>query len=143
MDDQPRHQHRSPSAASHRTIARRPPKPLEARRARRQRRLKASSHEYIQRKHLRTDDPPIIIVGGRTPQLHQQHLNRRRSRGIAPSQRHGPRPRGWRADQTSTEEAAPSQNILATGQRFGRKIEGRLSAVRLFGEFKGCLRHSF
>ena len=147
MDDQPRHQHRSPSAASHRTIARRPPAPFAAHRARRQRQLKAHLPRPHPTRYLRTDDPPIISGGGRTPQFHQQHLYKRSLRGSALSHRHG-RPTQERRHRTI--HGRPTQErrhrtiykILATGQRFGRKTEGRLSTVRTFGEFKGCLRHS-
>ena len=139
MDDQPRHQHRSPSAASHRTIARRPPTPSAAHRAQRQRRRKASSHIYI---HQNTVAPTTLPASSSRAKhvltsYHylQQHLYKRSLRGSALSHRQD-RPTQERRHRTIYK-------ILATGQRFGRKTEGRLSTVRTFiGEFKGCQWHS-
>ena len=130
MDDQPRYQHRSPWAASHRIIARRPPAPFAAHRARRQRQLKAHLPRPHPTRYLRTDDPPIISGGGRTPQFHQQHLYKRSLRGSALSYRHG--------RKTSERRHRTINKILARGQRFSRNDEGTLSADRTFGEFKGC-----
>ena len=143
MDGQPRHQHRPPSTASHRTFARRPPTPFEAHRALRQRRLKASSHIYI---HENTFAPTILPSSSATdthPTFHQQHLYKRSLRGSALSHQHG-RPTQERRHRTI--HGRPTQErrhrtinkILARGQRFSRNDEGTISADRTVGEFKGC-----
>ena len=139
MDGQPRHQHRPPSAASNRTIARRPPAPFAAHRARHQRQLKAHLPRPHPTRYHRTDDHPIIIGGGHTSHIHQHNLIRRRSRGIAPSHHHG-LTRPWNGSKT--EKRRHQQIFLATGQRLGRNSEGRLATAQMFTEFKGCLRHS-
>jgi len=152
MDGQPRHQHRSPSAASHRTIAWRLPKPFEADRARHQRRLKASSHEHIRRKTFAPTTLPASSSSGEqtnNSHCHQQNLNQQRSGGS--------RYRIIGHDQTieeiekagqPTQKSKQSQrrqhqkSFLATGKRLGENIGERLSARQTFMEYKGCQRQS-
>ena len=86
MDGQPRHQHRPLTTASHHTIARRPPTPLEAHRARTQRQLKAFLPQSHPTKGLHTDELPIELIESQRHhnyplQLPREHLKRRRSGG--------------------------------------------------------------
>ena len=139
-DGQPRQQHWPPLAASHRTIARRPPTPSAAHRARRQRRRKASSHVHIRRVTIAPKTLPSSSSssGHSTNHYLQQHLSQRRSRGIALSHQ-------WHGIQTQERLSIRTScidKILARGQRFSRNDEGTLSAEQTFGEFKGCQRHS-
>ena len=131
-DGQPRHQQRPPTTASHRTIARRPPTPSAAPCARRQRRRKASSHVHIQQTTIAPKTLPSSpsSSGHNSNHYLQQHLCKRRSRGIALSHRHG--------SPTQERRHRTINKILARGQRFSRNDEGTLSADRTFGELKGC-----
>ena len=86
MDGQPRHQHRPLTTASHRTIARRPPTPLEAHCARTQRQLKAFLPQSHPTKGLHTDELPIKLIESQRHhnyplQLPREHLEQRRSGG--------------------------------------------------------------
>ena len=143
MDDQPRYQHWSPWAASHHIIARRPPAPFAAHRARRQRQLKAHLPRPHPTKYNRIDDHPIIIGGGHRPQpsstiSHQAQI--KGDRAIATSWTECSNSEAMK--QLSDPEEAATTKFLATGQRFDRNIKGRLSAGRTITEFKGCQWHS-
>ena len=126
MNDQPRHQHRSPSAASHRTIARRPPKPLVAQRAQRQRRLKATSHDYI---HRNTFAPMTLPSSAAYthPTFHQQHLNRTNR---------PPRHLAFRETTRGATSSAGEHGAETWQECLGQIIRHSNT------EFKGCQRHS-
>ena len=104
----------------------------------------APAQGFLPRPHptsdRRTDPFPIIIGGGYTSHIHQQHLYK--------AQIKGDRAIATTAEDTRsvTDQGRPSgggtiKNILATGQRLGANSEGRLFTAQIFGEFKGCLRH--
>ena len=145
MDGQPRHQHRPPSAASHRTIARRMPAPLAAQRARRQRRLKASSHSHT---HIRqvTIAPTTLASSsssnGRSSYKYLQQY-------LYEAQIKGDRAIATTAEDTRsvTDQGRPSgggtsKNVFSDEEEIRKEYFGGLPAARTFGEFKGCPRHS-
>ena len=130
-DGQPRHQHRPPSLP-----------------------------HLHPKKYLRTDDHPDIIGGGHRPQFHnQEHLNKRRSGGIAPSQQlrtpvkrgvNGTQQHGRRDEEVNImqstfaniQEKSGNEQIFLAMQRLGRNEKGIQHAARTITEFKGCRRHS-
>ena len=148
MDGQPRHQYQPPTTASNRTITRRPPAPFVAHRARRQRQLKASSHDHdrIRRNAFApTTFPSSPSREGRiitTNYFHQHNLNKRRSGGSC-----------HRVDRAAVLTGLRPASPKRTGEEIRKEYFGGLSAVRTFGDrqeytedapagFKGCLRHT-
>ena len=152
MDGQPRHQHRPLTTASHRTIARRPPTPLEAHRARTQRQLKAFLPQSHPTKGLHTDELPIKLIESQRHhnyplQLPREHLKRRRSGGSRyRKQIHDVKIQhiireGAEMSQDRKRGCYPPLEYFTTDQEKEDAPAAQNTQQRC-NQFKGCLQHT-
>ena len=156
MDGQPRHQHRPLTTASHRTIARRPPTPLEAHRARTQRQLKAFLPQSHPTKGLHTDELPIKLIESQRHhnyplQLPREHLERHKTCEIGQAYKRlkvsgyttvRPYP-GERAEmsQDRKRRCYPPLEYFTTDQEKEDAPAAQNTQQRC-NQFKGCLQHT-
>ena len=152
MDGQPRHQHRPLTTASHHTIARRPPTPLEAHRARTQRQLKAFLPQSHPTKGLHTDELPIELIESQRHhnyplQLPREHLKRRRSGGSRyRKQIHDVKIQhiireGAEMSQDRKRGCYPPLEYFTTDQEKEDSPAAQTTQQR-YNQFKGCLQHT-
>ena len=152
MDGQPRHQHRPLTTASHHTIARRPPTPLEAHRARTQRQLKAFLPQSHPTKGLHTDGLPIELIESQRHhnyplQLPREHLKRRRSGGSRyRKQIHDVKIQhiireGAEMSQDRKRGCYPPLEYFTTDQEKEDAPAAQNTQQRC-NQFKGCLQHT-
>ena len=152
MEGQPRHQHRPLTTASHHTIARRPPTPLEAHRAHTQRQLKAFLPQSHPTKEFSTDELPIDSIKSQRHHYHPQqptreHLKRRRSGGS----RHRKQTHDVKIQHIVREGAEMSQDrkrgcyppfeYFTTHQEMEDAPAAQNTQQRC-NQFKGCLQHT-
>ena len=152
MDGQPRHQHRPLTTASHHTIARRPPTPLEAHRARTQRQLKAFLPQSHPTKGLHTDELPIKLIESQRhhnypPRRPREHLKQRRSGGSRNRKQindvkiqHIIR-EGAEMSQDRKRECYPPLEYFTTDQEKEDTPATQTTQQRC-NQFKGCLQHT-
>ena len=156
-DGQPRHQHRPLTTASHHTIARRPPKPLEAHRARKQRQLKAILPQSHPTKGLHNDELPIKLIESQRHhnyplQLPREHLERHKTCEIGQAYKRlkvsgykytvRPYPGiGAEMSQDRKRGCYPPLEYFTTDQEKEDSPAAQTTQQKC-NQFKGCLQHT-